>query len=44
MKINNLWEELNFEINTCKIFKKNEKDNKVLLGGGSRNSPFIYRG
>lgn len=44
MKINNLWEELNFEINTCKVFKKNEKDNKVLLGGGNRNCNLLIIG
>jgi DNA polymerase len=44
MKINNLWEELNFEINTCKIFKKNEKDNKILLGGGNKDSKLLFIG
>ncbi|OQY41820.1 MAG: hypothetical protein B6227_03975 [Fusobacteriia bacterium 4572_74] len=44
MKINNLWEELSFEINTCKIFKKSEKDSKVLLGGGNRNSNLLFIG
>jgi DNA polymerase len=44
MKIENLWEELNFEINTCKILKKSEKDSKVLLGGGNRNADLLIVG
>ena len=44
MKIENLWEELNFEINTCKIFKKSDKDAKVLLGGGNRDSDLLIVG
>ncbi|RUA07336.1 MAG: uracil-DNA glycosylase, partial [Fusobacteria bacterium] len=44
MKIDNLWEELNFEINTCKIFKKDEKDSKVLLGGGNREANILFVG
>ena len=44
MKVDNLWEELNFEINTCKIFKKNEKDNKVLLGGGNKDANLLIIG
>uniref|UniRef100_A0A6A7G920 DNA polymerase n=2 Tax=Hirondellea gigas TaxID=1518452 RepID=A0A6A7G920_9CRUS len=44
MKIDNLWEELNFEINTCKILKKKEKDNKVLLGGGNKEADLLIVG
>ncbi len=44
MNNNNLWEELNFEINTCKIFKKMEKDPKILLGGGDRKANLLIIG
>jgi len=44
MNTDNLWEELNFEINTCKILKKEEKDSKVLLGGGNKKSNLLFIG
>ncbi|MCK5780753.1 MAG: uracil-DNA glycosylase [Psychrilyobacter sp.] len=44
MNISNLWDELNFEINSCKIFKQEDKDSKILLGGGNRKAKLLFIG
>lgn len=41
---NHLWEELNFEINMCKVLKKNDNDQKVISGGGNKKSNILILG